>query len=547
MALSHARPAARPASGLRVSVSVFASLLVCLLASRPACADYGVGRLAGVQGTVNVLTSGDPVPHQAQLNEVLAQGDQLASGFNSTTQLEFAGVQLSLGPASVLVLTRVETDGFAAYLAQGSLAVGRLDDRRPASVTVDGPQVHAGLDTAGRFRLDVALDPALDQFTVWQGRATAEVDQRSFTLYAGQVLDWAPGEMDALTLTQAASMDNLDLGLVNAVQGWRTFAARPYLGPDWIGAAALDQQGNWLEVTSVGPLWVPFFLPPGWAPYRSGHWTWNGVWGWVWLDDLPWAYTTFHFGRWIWWNNRWAWSPQGRRPLFSAASPCPGGLNLPPLPAPRRTAILSRGSSALISASVASTVVAGRPAAQPPLRPNWTITPLAQAITPQRLPNRNVAPVTSSAPEGTTTGRSDPSRTSSPPAPQPAVPGYRPPVALQPAVPGYRPPVALQPAGPGYRPPVALQPAVPGDRPPVALQPAVPGDRPPVALQPAVPNYGAPVALPGTAPAPLPSAGRSSSIAPRGDVSRAEPGSGHRGPEDNSKDSQAGAGGHDRR
>ena len=37
----------------------------------------------------------------------------------------------------------------------------------------------------------------------------------------------------------------------------------------------------------------------GWAPYRYGHWTWVSPWGWTWVDDAPWGFAPFHYGRWV--------------------------------------------------------------------------------------------------------------------------------------------------------------------------------------------------------------------------------------------------------
>ena len=35
-----------------------------------------------------------------------------------------------------------------------------------------------------------------------------------------------------------------------------------------------------------------------WAPYRYGRWVWVAPWGWTWIDDAPWGFAPFHYGRW---------------------------------------------------------------------------------------------------------------------------------------------------------------------------------------------------------------------------------------------------------
>jgi hypothetical protein len=44
-------------------------------------------------------------------------------------------------------------------------------------------------------------------------------------------------------------------------------------------------------------------------PYRFGHWAWVEPWGWVWVDDAPWGYAPFHYGRWVHVRSVWGWVP----------------------------------------------------------------------------------------------------------------------------------------------------------------------------------------------------------------------------------------------
>ncbi|MDE3010103.1 MAG: hypothetical protein KGI67_04385 [Pseudomonadota bacterium] len=311
------------------------ALLLCLGCVAIARADYSVGRLSAVSGQVYVQTPGDPESHAASLNEVLAEGDQLSTWDGASVELQFAGVLVEVAADSVLALSRVGSDQIALYLAQGSVAVARLSARQPGTLQLQGPASLAELLSPGRMRLSVWPDSGQEWLSVHQGRVHAEADQNSLTLYAGQGLQLFPAAGGpATSITAAAPEDPVDLALLDADQRLRASAIVQHLGGDWVGAAALDDQGEWMDVSSVGPLWVPQFLPSGWAPYRQGHWQWNAVWGWSWIDDLPWAWMPFHYGRWIWWNNRWAWSPQGRVPVFSAACPAPAGISVPPLPGP---------------------------------------------------------------------------------------------------------------------------------------------------------------------------------------------------------------------
>jgi hypothetical protein len=87
------------------------------------------------------------------------------------------------------------------------------------------------------------------------------------------------------------------------------------------GAEDLDRYGRWDRHPDYGPLWIPARVSPGWAPYRFGHWTWISPWGWTWVDDAPWGFAPFHYGRWVSWGGRWCWAPGGyvARPVYAPA------------------------------------------------------------------------------------------------------------------------------------------------------------------------------------------------------------------------------------
>jgi hypothetical protein len=87
------------------------------------------------------------------------------------------------------------------------------------------------------------------------------------------------------------------------------------------GYEDLDQNGVWRDDAEYGPLWIPRAVPADWAPYRDGSWTWIAPWGWTWVDNAPWGYAPFHYGRWVHVNQRWAWAPgrQVSRPVWAPA------------------------------------------------------------------------------------------------------------------------------------------------------------------------------------------------------------------------------------
>ncbi len=114
-----------------------------------------------------------------------------------------------------------------------------------------------------------------------------------------------------------------------------------YLTAGVTGYEDLNQYGTWVDDSSYGEVWIPRAVPAGWAPYRTGHWAYEQPWGWTWIDDQPWGFAPYHYGRWANREGRWMWLPPQRdaRPVYAPALVAfVGGVEL--------AAALSRQSSA---------------------------------------------------------------------------------------------------------------------------------------------------------------------------------------------------------
>ena len=94
-----------------------------------------------------------------------------------------------------------------------------------------------------------------------------------------------------------------------------------YVSPEVTGSQDLDTYGAWQTAPDYGPMWVPTGVAVGWAPYRNGHWVWIAPWGWTWVEDEPWGFAPFHYGRWVFVGGVWGWvpGPVGVRPVYAPA------------------------------------------------------------------------------------------------------------------------------------------------------------------------------------------------------------------------------------
>jgi hypothetical protein len=100
----------------------------------------------------------------------------------------------------------------------------------------------------------------------------------------------------------------------------RSVATR-YVSPEMTGVEDLDRHGRWEQHAEYGSLWIPRTVAPGWVPYSTGRWAWVQPWGWTWVDDAPWGFAPFHYGRWVNVRNTWCWAPGSyvRRPVYAPA------------------------------------------------------------------------------------------------------------------------------------------------------------------------------------------------------------------------------------
>jgi len=72
----------------------------------------------------------------------------------------------------------------------------------------------------------------------------------------------------------------------------------------------LGPYGRWEWISPYGRCWIPVGVPSGWRPYCNGHWQ-RTERGWYWASDEPWAWATYHYGRWDWRPEfGWYWVPQ---------------------------------------------------------------------------------------------------------------------------------------------------------------------------------------------------------------------------------------------
>ena len=279
-----------------------------------------VGRLADFSGTAWVFDQEEGDWTAALRNRPLTTGDRLSTARDGRADLRIGSTVLRLGPGSELEIERLDDERVAFQLLSGSAAL-RVRSRESAEETsIRTPEVRLQPLRAGHYRVDRIDD------TTWAGAWRGELlvdEAESFPIAGGQRMElWRSRGQSGLQQRWSSLPDDaLSAWVAGEDRQEERSAASRYVSPEMTGMEDLDRHGRWDRHPEYGALWVPFGVQVDWAPYRFGQWVWLRPWGWTWVDQKPWGFAPFHYGRWVHWRGHWAWAPgtYAARPVFAPA------------------------------------------------------------------------------------------------------------------------------------------------------------------------------------------------------------------------------------
>ena len=281
-------------------------------AQQPADADPPgrVARLNLAEGALSFSPAGTDEWSAAPYNRPLTDGDRLWAPERARAELDTGNALIHMDGQTSLVLTQVDDQIVQLQLTQGSLRFRLKGLYSGDRFEVDTPNLAFVASTAGEYRIDVDPTGGSTRVRVISGGAllygenggSAEVDSGRQVAFSGRNLDPVSGQY-------ASGSDSFDAWAVARNRAVDQSQAARYVAPGTVGYSQLDQFGNWQTDTSYGPVWYPSSVPAGWAPYRDGQWSYIEPWGWTWVDDAPWGFAPFHYGRWVQSGSRWGWVP----------------------------------------------------------------------------------------------------------------------------------------------------------------------------------------------------------------------------------------------
>jgi len=309
------------------SIVLFLVLAVSFLSafSAAALADDDppgrVARLNYMQGSVSFQPGGESDWVQASPNRPLTTGDNLWADKNSRGELHIGSTALRLSSETGISFLNLDDRTVQIQLAQGSLSVHLRNLERDDAFEVDTPNLAFTVDRPGEYRFDVDPQGQTTYITVRDGEGEATGGGSNFRLESGENARASGTDTLRFDVGRAERPDAFDDWSRSRDDREEHARSARYVSRDVIGYEDLDDYGEWRNSPEYGEVWFPSRVAEGWAPYRNGHWAWVAPWGWTWVEDEPWGFAPFHYGRWAVVGGGWCWvpGPVVVRPVYAPA------------------------------------------------------------------------------------------------------------------------------------------------------------------------------------------------------------------------------------
>jgi hypothetical protein len=282
-----------------------------------------VGRISYLEGTVSyhAADQGDWSP--ATLNYPVIAGQSYWTEPRSLLELQVGPAEFRLDEGTALDVLLLDDSGSRLRLDQGVINI-HLRSAGQGWVQVVTPAGYIDLVEPGSYDIDVGHptadhSPEPERVTVLEGRAGVNAARGRLEVRAGESAVIA-GDPPSFTM-EAARPTAFDDWALQRERREVVRESERYLSPDMTGYQDIDDYGEWHRDPAYGAVWFPANVQPGWEPYRFGHWAFVPPWGWTWIDDAPWGFAPFHYGRWVDIEGRWGWWPGTvvARPVYAPA------------------------------------------------------------------------------------------------------------------------------------------------------------------------------------------------------------------------------------
>jgi hypothetical protein len=269
-------------------------------------------RLSLIRGDVSLQPAGEEEWTEAILNRPLTTGDRLWTDQGARAEIQVGQAVVRLGSDTGFSFLNVDDDTIQMRLTAGVINVRVRELRASEQIEVDTPNLALSLLRPGNYRVEVDEQGDTTVVKVSDGEAEALGGSRIVIVHAQEVATFRGTDQLTTQFDALGAPDEFDDWSRDRDERAASSQAARYVAPDVTGYEDLDANGSWSSEAEYGYVWTPTRVAVDWSPYRYGRWVWVSPWGWTWIDDAPWGYAPFHYGRWAHVRNRWCWVPGPR-------------------------------------------------------------------------------------------------------------------------------------------------------------------------------------------------------------------------------------------
>lgn len=281
-----------------------------------------VATLSQIEGSVVFAPAGETDWLDAIPNRPITRGDRLWTDKGARAQVHVGSAALHMDSQTFLEMAALDAEALQASLNEGTINARVRQVQSGENFEIDTPQLAFRATRPGDYRLDVDPAQGTTRVTVRDGAAVVYgANGQAQELVGGQVVTFTGRDLERIAVRATPVEDAFDRWAADLNRAEDQSLTARYVPREVVGYQQLDSNGTWSQDTEYGPVWYPRVTVADWAPYRYGHWDFIAPWGWTWVDDAPWGFAPFHYGRWAMIGSRWAWVPGriGPRPVYAPA------------------------------------------------------------------------------------------------------------------------------------------------------------------------------------------------------------------------------------
>jgi hypothetical protein len=272
-------------------------------------------RLSLIRGEVSLQPAGEEDWAPAILNRPLTTGDRLWTEPGARAEIQVGRSAVRLAENTGFSFLNVDDDTIQMRMTAGVLSVTVRALGQNEEIEIDTPNLALSLLQPGTYRIEVNDAGDSTVVKVQDGEAEAHGPSENVVVRADEVSTFRGVERLTTNFDRLGAPDEFDSWAQGRDREYERLASSrtsEYVSPDVTGHEELEDHGTWSSEPEYGYVWTPRHVAVDWSPYRYGRWLWISPWGWTWIDDAPWGYAPFHYGRWAHIRHRWCWVPGPR-------------------------------------------------------------------------------------------------------------------------------------------------------------------------------------------------------------------------------------------